>query len=84
MTEERLIEILKRVDCDDSYIILLDGNFATIEGNNIWITDEENGSYTYLLSDLRIIRNGGELFDISFRGSCHELEITMKQNINNL
>lgn len=84
MTEERLIEILKRVGCNGDYIILIDGNLASIDGNNIWITDEENGSYTHFLSDLRIMRNDGELFDISFRGSCYELEIAQKENINNL
>ena len=84
MTEERLIEILKRVGCNGDYIILIGGSRATIDGNNIWIYDEENGFYTYLLSDLRIMRNDGELFDISFRGSCYELEIAQKENINNL
>lgn len=84
MTEERLIEILKRVGHNGDYIILIGGSRATIEGNNIWIYDEENGFYTYLLSDLRIMRNDGKLFDISFRGSCYELEIAQKENINNL
>ena len=84
MTEERLIEILHRVSNDDRYVILLNGNTASIVGDTIWLLDEEGCDFYYNLDTLRIVRNHGDSIDILLDRSEYELEITMKQNINNL
>lgn len=84
MTEERLIEILHRVSSDDRYVILLDGNTVSIIGDTIWLLDEEGCEFYHNLSSLSIVRNHGECIDILLERSEYELEITMKQNINNL
>ena len=84
MTEERLIEILHRVSNDDRYVILLDGNTASIVGDTVWLLDEEGRDFYHSLDTLNIMRNHGECIDILLDCSEYELEITMKQNINNL
>ena len=84
MTEERLIEILHRVSNDDRYVILLNGNTGSIVGDTIWLLDEEGCDFYYNLDTLRIVRNHGDSIVILLDRSEYELEITMKQNINNL
>ena len=84
MSEERLIEILHRVSNDDRYVILLNGNTVSIVGDTIWLLDEEGCDFYYNLDTLRIVRNHGDCIDILLDRSEYELEITMKQNINNL
>ena len=84
MSEEQLIEILHRVSNDDKYVILLDGNTVSIIGETVWLLDEEGCEFYHNLSSLSIVRNHGECIDILLDRSEYELEITMKQNINNL
>ena len=84
MTKERLIEILHRVSNDDRSVILLDGDTASIVGDTIWLLDEEGRDFYHNLDTLNIVRNHGECIDILLDRSDYELEITMKQNINNL
>ena len=84
MSEERLIEILHRVSNDDRYVILLNGNTASIVGDTIWLLDEEGCDFYYNLDTLSIVRNHGDCICILLDSSEYELEITMKQNINNL
>lgn len=84
MTEERLIEILYRVSNDDRYVILLNGNTVSIVGDTIWLLDEEGCEFYHNLNGLSIVRNHGDCIDILLDRSEYELEITMKQNINNL
>lgn len=84
MTEERLIEILKRVSYDDRYLILLDGNTVRIVGDTVWLLDEEGCEFYHNLNSLSIVRNHGDCIDIILDQSEYELEISMKQNINNI
>lgn len=84
MTEERLIEILKKVSYDDRYVILLDGNTVSIVGDTVWLSDEEGCEFYHNLSSLSIVKNHGECIGILLDNSGYELEITMKQNINNI
>lgn len=83
MSEERLIEILHRVSNDDRYVILLNGNTVSIVGDAVWL-DEDGCDFYHNLDTLNIVRNHGECIDILLDRSEYELEITMKQNINNL
>lgn len=83
MSEERLIKILHRVSNDDRYVILLNGNTVSIVGDTIWL-DEDGCDFYHNLNSLSIVRNHGECIDILLGRSEYELEITMKQNINNL
>ena len=84
MSEERLIEILRRVSNDDRSVILLNGNTVSIVGDAIWLLDEEGCEFYHNLDTLNIVRNHGECIDILLDRLEYELEITMKQNINNL
>lgn len=84
MTEERLIKILHRVSNDDRYVILLNGNTASIVGDSVWSLDEEGCDFYHNLDTLSIVRNHGDCIDIILDRWEYELEITMKQNINNL
>ena len=84
MSEERLIEILHRVSNDDRYVILLNGNTVSIVGDAIWLLDEEGCEFYHNLDTLNIVRNHGECIVILLDRSEYELEITMKQNINNI
>lgn len=84
MTEEQLIKILHRVSNDNRYVILLNGNTVSIVGDTVWLLDEEGCEFYHNLSSLSIVRNHGECIDILLDSSGYELEITMKQNINNI
>lgn len=84
MSNEQLIEILKRVSNDDRYVILLDGNTVSIVGDTIWLLDEEGCEFYHNLSSLSIVKNYGECISILLDDSGYELEITMKQNINDI
>lgn len=84
MSEERLIEILHRVSNDDRYVILLNGNTVSIVGDTVWLLDEEGCEFYHNLDTLNIVRNHGDCIDILLEHSEYELEITMKENINNL
>lgn len=84
MTEERLIEILHRVSNDDRYVILLNGNTVSIVGDSVWLLDEEGRDFYHNLDTLNIVKNHGECIVILLDRSEYELEITMKENINNL
>lgn len=82
MTEEQLIEILHRVSNDDRYVILLNGKTVSIVGDTVWF--EDGCDFYHNLNNLSIVRNHGDCIDILLDRSEYELEITMKQNINNL
>ena len=84
MSNEQLIEILKKVSYDDRYVILLDGNTVSIVGDTVWLSDEEGCEFYHNLSSLSIVKNHGECISILLDNSGYELEITMKQNINNI
>lgn len=84
MSEEQLIKILHRVSNDDRYVILLNGNTVSIVGDTVWLLDEEGSEFYHNLSSLSIVRNHGECIEILLDHSEYELEITMKQNINEL
>lgn len=84
MSNEQLIEILKRVSYDDRYVILLNGNTVSIIGDTIWLLDEEGCEFYHNLSSLSIVGNHGRCIDILLDNSGYELEIAMKQNINNI
>ena len=87
MTEERLIEILHRVSNDDRYVILLNGNTASIVGDTVWMLDEDGCEFYHIhhnLNSLSIVRNHGDCIDITLDRSEYELEIAMKRNIINL
>lgn len=84
MTEEQLIEILHRVSNDDRYVILLNGNTVSIVGDSVWLLDEEGRDFYHNLDTLNIVRNHGDCIGILLDSSEYELEITMKENINNL
>ena len=84
MNEEQLIEILHRVSNDDRYVILLNGSTASIIGDSVWLLNEEGCDFYHNLNNLSIVRIHGDCIDILLDRSEYELEITMKQNINNL
>lgn len=84
MTEERLIEILKRLSNNDDYIILVDGADARIDGDTIWVEGAYGESDSYYLSALKIHKVRPTYISISLDGSWYELEITKKMNINEL
>ena len=84
MSEERLIEILHRISNDDRYVILLNGNTVSIVGDTVWLLDEEGCDFYHNLDTLSIVRNHGDCIVILLERSEYKLEITMKQNINNL
>ena len=84
MTEEQLIEILHRVSNDDRYVILLNGDAVSIVGDTIWLMDGEGCDFYHNLNSLKIVRNHGDCITILLDRSGYDLEITMKQNINNL
>lgn len=84
MSEEQLIKILHRVSNDDRYVILLNGNTVSIIGDSVWLLDEKGRDFYHNLDTLNIVRNHGDCIDILLDHSEYELEITMKQNINNL
>lgn len=84
MTEERLIEILKRVSNDDNYIILVDSAPARIDGDSIWVEGAYGESDSYYLSTLKVHRTCPTYITISLSGSWYELEIVKKVDINNL
>lgn len=84
MNEEQLIEILHRVSNDDRYVILLNGNTVSIIGDSVWLLNEEGCDFYHNLNSLSIVRNHGDCICILLDRSKYELEITMKQNINNL
>ena len=84
MSEERLIEILHRVSNDDRYVILLNGDTVSIIGDSVWLLDEEGRDFYHNLDTLNIVRNHGDCIVILLDRSEYELEITMKQNINDL
>ena len=84
MNEEQLIEILHRVSNDDRYVILLNGNTVSIIGDSVWLLNEEGCDFYHNLNTLNIVRNHGHCICILLDRSEYELEITMKQNINNL
>lgn len=84
MTEERLIEILKRLSKDDNYIILVDGAGARIDGDGIWVDGDYYDNIHYYLNTLKIHRVCDTFISISLNGSLYELEIAKKLNISEL
>jgi hypothetical protein len=84
MTEERLIEILKRLSKDNNYIILVDGASARIDGDGIWVEGDYDDNRHHYLNTLKIHRVSDTFISISLNGSCYELEITKKLNIGEL
>ena len=84
MTEERLIEILKRLSKDDNYIILVDGASARIDGDGIWVDGDYYDNIYYYLNTLKIHRVSDTFIIISLNGSLYELEIAKKLNISEL
>lgn len=86
MTDERLISILRSIGNSDEYVILIDGDVATITGDEIWISDGDGCDYTHFLGSLRICRErgNGTSFDVLIGNSGYTLEIARIININSL
>lgn len=86
MTNERLIEIINKVNSSKDYVLLIDGNTACVHGGLIYIAGEYGDESSYSLSSLRIIeeRNNGIEFYIHLGNSDYSLEIAKIVNINEL
>lgn len=86
MTNERLISILRSISSSVEYVILIDGEVATVHGDEIWISDGDGCNYTHFLGSLRICRErgNGTSFDVLIGNSGYTLEIARIININSL
>ena len=86
MTNERLISILRSIGNNDEYVILIDGEVATVNDNEIWISDGDGCDYSHSLGSLRICREraNGTSFDVMIGNSGYTLEVARIININSL
>lgn len=84
MSEERLVEILKRVSKDKTYIILIDDSTAAIEDNGLWIMGEYGESHFCNFYSIRIVQECGNELHLKFNNSDHYLTIVREVNINEL
>ena len=86
MTNERLISIIRSIGNNNEYVILIDGQVATVNGNEIWILDEDGCDYYHSLESLRICRGrgNGTSFDVIIGNSGYTLQIARIININSL
>ena len=86
MTNERLISVLRSIGNSVEYVILIDGEVATIHGDEIWISDGDGCDYTHSLESLRICRElgNGTSFDVMIGNSGYTLVVARIININSL
>ena len=86
MTNERLISILRSISNNNEYVILIDGEVATIHGDEIWISDGDGCDYTHFLGSLRICRElgNGTSFDVMIGNNGYTLVVARIININSL
>lgn len=86
MTNERLISILRSIGNNDEYVILIDGEVATVNDNEICISDGDGCYYSHSLESLRIcrVRGNGTSFDVMIGNSGYTLEVARIFNINSL
>ena len=86
MTNERLISILRSISNNDEYVILIDGEVATVNDNEICISDGDGCYYSHYLGSLRICRElrNGSSFDVIIGNSGYTLRIARIFNINSL
>ena len=86
MTNERLISILRSIGNNDEYVILIDGEVATVNGDEICISDGDGCYYSHSLGSLRICRErgNGTSFDVMIGNSGYTLEVARIININSL
>ena len=86
MTNERLISILRSIGNNDEYVILIDGEVATVNGDEIWISDGDGCDYSHSLESLRICRElgNGTSFDVIIGNSGYTLQVARIININSL
>ena len=90
MTNERLISILRSIGNNDEYVILIDGEVATVNGDEIWILDDDCYAYSHSLGSLRICRElgNGSSFDVIIGNNGYNLQVARKVakiiNINSL
>lgn len=86
MTNERLIEIINKVNNSKDYLLLIDGDTASVYDDWIDIVGEYGHENSYPLSSLRIIKeheNGTEFY-IHFRNDGYSLQIAKITNIYEL
>ena len=86
MTNERLISILRSIGNNDEYVILIDGEVATVHDNEICISDGDGCYYSHSLESLRICRGrgNGTSFDVLIENSGYTLQVARIININSL
>lgn len=86
MTNERLIEIINKVNNNKDYLLLIDGDTACVYDGWINIVGEYGDENSYPLSSLRIIKehDNGTEFYIHFKNDGYSLQIAKITNINEL
>lgn len=86
MTDERLISILRSIANSNEYVIFIDGEVASILGDDIWISDGDGCDYTHPLESLRICRElgNGTSFDVMIGNNGYTLVVARIININSL
>jgi hypothetical protein len=86
MINERLISILRSISNNDEYVILIDGEVATVNDNEICISDGDGCYYSHSLESLRICRErgNGTSFDVMIGNSGYTLQVARIFNINSL
>lgn len=86
MTNERLISILRSIGNNDEYVILIDGEVATVNGDEICISDGDGCYYSHSLESLRICRelSNRTSFDVMIGNSGYTLQVARIININSL
>lgn len=86
MTNERLIEIINKVNNSKDYVLLIDGDTACVYEGWINIVGEYGDESSYPLSSLRIINehDNGTEFYIHLNNDGYNLQIAKIVDINEL
>ena len=86
MTNERLIEIINKVNSSKDYVLLIDGDAACVYDGWINIVGEYGNESSYPLSSLRIIKehDNGTEFYIHLKNDGYSLQIAKIVDINEL
>ncbi len=86
MTNEQLIEIINKVNDSKDYLLLIDGDTASVYDGWIDIVGEYGDECSYPLSSLRIIKDhdNGTEFYIHLKNDGYSLQIAKIVDINEL